>query len=228
MLAGRRWRDAERARRTTRDDDDDEQDDDADDQAHSHLHVLPPHLLSDSVGAASEALRRDGQIVCLVLQAVEALATLGNFVDVVAHDVDGRVDFLHNLSAMADPNRSRSAITYSLKSSGTLVAISAGATGLARGNVGVVRLLRHCGDVIGVVTVKSGGGERLQGDVKAQESDNGLSESDVVGGRSSGGDGVSSGRRSVVKLDKPPSPWLGAVRSSKPDGYGYQYVWTQI
>ena len=42
---------------TTGNDDDDEQENDADDQAHSHLHVLPPHLLSDSVGAASKALR---------------------------------------------------------------------------------------------------------------------------------------------------------------------------
>jgi hypothetical protein len=80
---------------TTGDDDDDEQEDDADDQAHSHLHVLPPHLLSDSVGATSEALGRDGQVVRLVLQTVEALATLRDLVDVVAHDIDSRVDFLH-------------------------------------------------------------------------------------------------------------------------------------
>lgn len=83
---------------TTGDDDDDEQEDDADDQAHSHLHVLPPHLLSDSVGATSEALRRNGQVVSLVLQTVEALAALRDLVDVVAHDIDGRVDFLHDWS----------------------------------------------------------------------------------------------------------------------------------
>jgi hypothetical protein len=84
-----------KTKHTTGDDDDDEQEDDADDQAHSHLHVLPPHLLSDSVGATSEALGRDGQVVRLVLQTVEALATLRDLVDVVAHDIDGRVDFLH-------------------------------------------------------------------------------------------------------------------------------------
>ena len=83
---------------TTGDDDDDEQEDDADDQAHSHLHVLPPHLLSDSVGATSEALRRDGQVVGLVLQTVEALAALRDLVDVVAHDIDGRVDLLEKQS----------------------------------------------------------------------------------------------------------------------------------
>lgn len=83
------------SKHTTGDDDDDQQEDDADDQAHSHLHILPPHLLADSVGTASEALSRDGQVVGLVLQTVEALATLRDLVDVVAHDIDGRVDFLH-------------------------------------------------------------------------------------------------------------------------------------
>ena len=44
--------------------------------------------------------------------------------------------------------------TYGLKSGSTLVAISAGAAGLAGGDVGVVRLLGHCGDVGGVVEGK--------------------------------------------------------------------------
>lgn len=83
---------------TTGNDDDDKQENDADDQAHSHLHVLPPHLLSDSVGTTSEALRRDGQVVGLVLQAVEALATLRDLVNVVAHNIDGGVNFLDSLS----------------------------------------------------------------------------------------------------------------------------------
>lgn len=30
----------------------------------SHLHVLPPHLLTDAVGTASEALSGDGKVVC--------------------------------------------------------------------------------------------------------------------------------------------------------------------
>lgn len=84
--------------RTTGNDDDDEQKNDADDQAHSHFHVLPPHLLSDPVGTTSEALRRDSQVVGLVLQTVKALATLRDLVDVVAHNIDGGVDFLGNLS----------------------------------------------------------------------------------------------------------------------------------
>jgi hypothetical protein len=87
-----------KSKHTTGDDDDDQQEDDADDQAHSHLHVLPPHLLADSVGATSEALGRNSQVVGLVLQTVEALATLRDLVDVVAHDVDGRVNFLHEES----------------------------------------------------------------------------------------------------------------------------------
>lgn len=89
---------SKQVRHTTRNDDDDEQKNDADDQAHSHLHVLPPHLLSDSVGTTSEALRRDSQVVGLVLQTIEALATLRDLVDVVAHNIDGGVNFLDNLS----------------------------------------------------------------------------------------------------------------------------------
>jgi hypothetical protein len=30
----------------------------------SHLHVFPPHLLADAVGASSEALCRDGEVIC--------------------------------------------------------------------------------------------------------------------------------------------------------------------
>ena len=51
----------------TRNDDDDKQDDDADDEAHAHLHVLPPHLLTHSVGTPAEALSRYRQVVGLVL-----------------------------------------------------------------------------------------------------------------------------------------------------------------
>lgn len=79
---------------TTGDNDDNEQDDDADDEAHSHLHVLPPHLLPDPVGTAPKPLCRSGQVVRLVLKAVEAFTTFRDFVDVVAHDIDSRIDFL--------------------------------------------------------------------------------------------------------------------------------------
>lgn len=73
----------------TRYDDDQDQDDNAGDDAHAHLHVLPPHLLPDTVGAPTETLSRHGQVVCLVLQIVDALATLVGHVDVVPHGVNG-------------------------------------------------------------------------------------------------------------------------------------------
>lgn len=86
---------------TRRNNDDDEEDDDADNQAHAHLHVLPPHLLAYTVGAPSEALRGDGKVVGLILQRVEAGTALGNLVDVVAHDANSAVDFLESVSAAA-------------------------------------------------------------------------------------------------------------------------------
>lgn len=46
---------------------DNEQDDDADNKAHAHLHIFPPHLLAHAVGAPSEALGRHGKVVRLVL-----------------------------------------------------------------------------------------------------------------------------------------------------------------
>jgi len=41
------------------DDDDDDKNNHASDNAHAHLHVLPPHLLSHSVGTPSKALSGD-------------------------------------------------------------------------------------------------------------------------------------------------------------------------
>ena len=79
---------------TTGDDDNEQKNDDANSETDSHPHVLPPHLFSDPVGAATEALGRVGEVVGLVLQAVEVLATFRDLVDVGAHDVDGRVDLL--------------------------------------------------------------------------------------------------------------------------------------
>ena len=73
---------------------DQNENDNADDQAHAHLHILPPHLLADSVGAATEALSGDGQVVGLILQGSQALATLGNFVDVLSHHTNGVIDLL--------------------------------------------------------------------------------------------------------------------------------------
>ena len=84
-------------RLTTRYNDNDKQYDDANDKAHPHLHVLPPHLLSDPVGTASEALCGDCKVVGLILEAVEALATFGDLVDVAAHYVDSGVNFLERM-----------------------------------------------------------------------------------------------------------------------------------
>lgn len=75
-------------------DDDDQQDDNANDQPHPHLHVLPPHLLSDAVGAPPEALGRSRQIVRLVLQRIQALAALRHLVDVFPHHANGVIDLL--------------------------------------------------------------------------------------------------------------------------------------
>jgi len=76
------------------DDDNDDEDDEAADDAHTHLHVLPPHGFPHPVGAASEALGRNSKVVGLILEGVEPLAAFRNLVDVVAHDAYGAVDFL--------------------------------------------------------------------------------------------------------------------------------------
>lgn len=79
---------------TRRYDNDDEQKDDANDDAHPHLHILPPHLLSYSVGATAEAVGLGREVVGLVLQIIQALAALRDLVDVVLHGVDGAVNLL--------------------------------------------------------------------------------------------------------------------------------------
>lgn len=61
---------------------------------YAHLHVLPPHLLADTVGTTTETLGGHGQVVGLILQRIEALAALRNLVDVVAHDANGVVNLL--------------------------------------------------------------------------------------------------------------------------------------
>src|SRR3954462_6008993 len=83
---------------------DNKQDDDADDEAHAHLHVLPPHLLAHAVGPPSQALGRLAEVVRLVLQRVQACSSLRGFVDVGAHDADGAVDFLVNESVNGSAN----------------------------------------------------------------------------------------------------------------------------
>lgn len=73
--------------------DDEEQDDDTCDQTHAHFHILPPHLLPHSVGAAAEAMGLVGQVVGLGLQVIQVLTALPDLLDVIVHDIDGVVDF---------------------------------------------------------------------------------------------------------------------------------------
>ena len=87
--------------RTSRNDDDTEQDDNTSNQAHPHLHILPPHLLSDPIGATSEALGGNCKVVCFVLKRIQSFASLRDFVDVFSHHTHGIVDLLRNKSAIA-------------------------------------------------------------------------------------------------------------------------------
>ena len=79
---------------TTRDNDDEQKDDYAHDDPDPHLHILPPHLLADSVGAATEALGGLVQVLGFVLELVNVLAALGYGFEVFLHDIDGVVDLL--------------------------------------------------------------------------------------------------------------------------------------
>ena len=81
-------------RPTTRDDDDEQKHDYGHDDPDPHLHVLPPHLLADSVGATTEALGRLVEVLGFVLELVNVLATLGYGFEVLLHHVDRIVDLL--------------------------------------------------------------------------------------------------------------------------------------
>lgn len=65
-----------------------------DDDTHTHLHVLPPHLLAYTVGSTAETLSRLCKVVGLILERVQALTALGYLVDVVAHNTNGVIDLL--------------------------------------------------------------------------------------------------------------------------------------
>lgn len=60
---------------------------------------LPPHLLAHPVGAPAEALSGGREVVRLVLEMIEALATLRDLVDIVSHYTDGVVNLLGKRSA---------------------------------------------------------------------------------------------------------------------------------
>jgi len=79
---------------TTRDNDDQQQHDYAHDDPDPHLHILPPHLLADTIGATTEALRGLVEILGLVLELVDMFAALGDGFEILFHDIDGVVDLL--------------------------------------------------------------------------------------------------------------------------------------
>lgn len=83
------------AKHTSRNNNNYQQNNDTDSEAYPHLHVFPPHLLSNPIGSTAEPLGGVGEVVCLVLEGVEALSTLGDLVDVLAHHTDGIIDLLN-------------------------------------------------------------------------------------------------------------------------------------
>ena len=64
-------------------------------------HVPPPHLLPDSIRSTPKSLGGCGEVVCLVLQRIEALTTLGDLVDIFTHYSDGVIDLLQRVCTLA-------------------------------------------------------------------------------------------------------------------------------
>jgi len=81
-------------RNNSRNNNDNEQDDYSADQAHPHLHILPPHLFANSVGSTTEALSGDCKVVGLILKGIEAFTTLRDLVDILFHHTNGIIDLL--------------------------------------------------------------------------------------------------------------------------------------
>ena len=59
-----------------------------------HLDILPPHLLADTIGTATEALRGLVEVLGFVLELVDVFAALGDGFEVLFHDVDRIIDLL--------------------------------------------------------------------------------------------------------------------------------------
>lgn len=55
---------------------------------------LPPHLLADLVGTATETLCTNGEVIGLGLKSIDPFTTLRDLVDVFAHHSDGVIDLL--------------------------------------------------------------------------------------------------------------------------------------
>jgi len=112
-----------------RDDDNHQKNDDANDYAHAHLHVLPPHLLSDPIGPAAETQSRHSKIVSLILEAVQSGTTVSDLIDVLPHDSDGIVDLRLNSRSPLVSGTSRLSLTT--------------ARSTTAGDIRIVRLVRH-------------------------------------------------------------------------------------
>ena len=79
---------------TCRNDDNNKEDDNADDQTHAHLHILPPHLLPNTIGSTSKALCGSGEIFSLPLGIIDLIASNMHGIDVLLHYADGIIDLL--------------------------------------------------------------------------------------------------------------------------------------
>jgi len=68
---------------------------------------LPPHCLADSVGSPTEALSGCRQVIGLILESIEAFATLRDLVNVVSHHTNSVINLLNGqeLSAIMSPHR---------------------------------------------------------------------------------------------------------------------------
>lgn len=81
---------------TTRNNDDNEQDDDAHNQADTHLHVLPPHILPELIRSAVERARIVGESFALVLEPIQSLSTLRQRLQVLLEGLLSLVDSLYD------------------------------------------------------------------------------------------------------------------------------------
>ena len=93
-----------RNQHTSWDDNDQQQNDDTDDQADTHLHILPPHLLANSVGTSAESLGGYSKLVGLIQKLADPFTTLRDLVDVVAHHTNGIVDLLRGVKSQPKLN----------------------------------------------------------------------------------------------------------------------------
>lgn len=79
---------------TRRNNDDNKQNDNDDNQAYTHLHILPPHLFSNTVGSPTKSLSRSSQTICLILKGIKILSSLRHLIDILTHYTNSIIDLL--------------------------------------------------------------------------------------------------------------------------------------